>query len=681
MSFFDASIEPMLDIFVFEANTLLEQLDNIMLVSEKNNNLELENVNEIFRIMHTLKGSSAMMGITSMADLSHVAEDMFFIIRDKPTIIENDLSSVFDLIFAASDFYKSEVSLITNPGYSPSDSSKIVSEIKKYVDVLKSTDTCISPDTKTTKVNDTDCLHKEGYLSYKIMFDQNLGMENIRAFMILNSLKDVCEDLESNPKNPESNADACDYINQNGFVISFKNNNNLNEIIDIIESSLNVKTYEALDPFEKTVLEIESEESPLNKGFSNIPPAKIEVSDENCVVPQNKVNTVQSLISVKQNKLDELVDIVGEIVIAESMVTSNPDLKGLTLDNFYKASRQLRKLTDELQDIVMSIRMVPISGVFNKMQRVVRDVSKKLGKDVVLETIGDETEVDKTISDIISDPFMHMVRNALDHAIETPDERKNKCKVRQGTITLSAQNIGSEIVIQIIDDGKGLDHNLIYKKAIDKGIKLKPQNEYSEKEIFALIMHPGFSTKEEVTEFSGRGVGMDVVKKNIEKVNGNISVNSTLNVGTTFTIKIPLTLAIVDGMTFSVGSSVFTIPTTSIMQSFKVSEDTPILKDTDGLEMIMTRGECYPILRLHKLYEIDDSISNLSDGILIIIESTNKNICIFVDELIGEQQVVVKPFPTYLSKYNIKNYGLAGCAILGDGGISLILDANSLLEV
>lgn len=328
----------------------------------------------------------------------------------------------------------------------------------------------------------------------------------------------------------------------------------------------------------------------------------------------------------------------------------------------------------------MSMRMVPLSGVFQKMNRIVRDMCKKLDKEVDLITEGGDTEVDKTINEAIADPFMHMVRNSMDHAIESPEERLALGKPEHGQVALRAKNIGGEIVITISDDGRGLDTESILKKARNNGILTKPENEYTEKEIFNLIMLPGFSTNTEVTEYSGRGVGMDVVRKNIEKVGGTISIDSKAGQGTTFTLKIPLTLAIMDGMELAVGGSVFTMPITSIKQSFKFSKDQQLVRDTDGSEMIMLRGECFPLIRLHEIFQIPTEVTELSEGIVMQIENGDQIACIFADELLGEQQVVVKPFPAFLNQYSIKQLGLSGCSILGDGSISLILDANSLLN-
>lgn len=502
-------------------------------------------------------------------------------------------------------------------------------------------------------------------------------MENIRAFMLVSQLKDLCADLTTIPANPENDASCCTEIIKNGFEMIFKPLVPMSEIFQVIESSVNVKNY--------TVLHDEPEpQSPAPAAAAKpaAAPAKPAVSASSAPKPSDALpKTKQSLVSVNQAKLDQLMDLVGELVTTESMVVSNPDLKGLRLDNFNKSTRELHKLTDELQDVVMSIRMVPLSGVFQKMNRIVRDMSKKLDKQVELVTEGGDTEVDKTINEAIGDPFMHMIRNSMDHGIEPIEERRAKGKPDIGRITMIAKNIGSEIVITIADDGAGLNPEVLLRKARENGLLTKPESEYTEKEIFGLIMLPGFSTNKEVTEFSGRGVGMDVVRKNIEKVGGTLSIDSERDKGTTFIIKIPLTLAIVDGMELEIGSTIYTLPIASITQSFKIYDNSQILHNTDGTEMIMLRGECFPLIRLHRLFDVETQITELGDGIVILIENGTSAACLFADKLLGEQQVVVKPFPTFLNKYAIKQIGLSGCTILGDGSISLILDANALLNL
>ncbi|MDR3305087.1 MAG: chemotaxis protein CheW [Clostridiales Family XIII bacterium] len=387
----------------------------------------------------------------------------------------------------------------------------------------------------------------------------------------------------------------------------------------------------------------------------------------------------QSFISVDLKKLDALLDLVGEIVINESTVTENPDLDGLELSGFRKAAKQLDKLTNELQDTVMSIRMLPVSMVFQRMRRIVRDMSKSLGKEAELVLVGETTEVDKTILDALTDPIMHLVRNAMDHAIELSAERGEAGKNPVGHIVLSAQNSGGDVIISVSDDGKGLDKNVILDKARAKGLLRKPESEYSDKEIYNLLMAPGFSTKENVTEYSGRGVGMDVVKSNIEKIGGTVIIESKLGQGTHIILKIPLTLAIISCMEISVGNDIYSIPINNIKESFKASAG-QLITDPLGNEMIMLRGMAYPIVRLYEVFGKQEAIKDLEAGILVLADAGDKSVCMLADELIGKFQVVVKPLPRFLKRFNIKTSGISGCTIMGNGSISLIINVQELVE-
>jgi two-component system chemotaxis sensor kinase CheA len=304
-------------------------------------------------------------------------------------------------------------------------------------------------------------------------------------------------------------------------------------------------------------------------------------------------------------------------------------------------------------------------------------MNKQLGKNTKLEISGEETEVDKNIIDTLGEPLMHLIRNSLDHGIESKEERLEKGKDERGLIALDAVNTGGDVIISIQDDGKGLDRDTIIEKASKNNLLTKSPEEMSDKEVFSLILLPGFSTKEDVTEYSGRGVGMDVVKRSIEKVGGNIQIESKKDKGTTISIKIPLTLAIIDGMKISVGESIFTVPTTTIKESFKAKKE-DLIKDTTGNEMIMIRGDVYPVVRLHDVFRLKSEKQNLLEGILVMVETEESSYCLFADEILGEQQVVVKPIPGYLRQYKVKDSGVAGCAILGNADISLILDISGI---
>ena len=697
MGIVEPGMEAMLDVFVHETDTMLEELDEVLIDSEKARNIDDDNINTIFRITHTIKGSAAMMNFEGMSNLAHSIEDVFYILRESPEKLKIVFDTIFDLVFQSSDFLKDELNQIRTGVYEPSDPSELIDKIHGQVAVLKGEAPAEAPaednaqqeaEVPVEADEDSETLH--------IFFDDGCQMENIRGFMIVTQLEKVCDSVKTVPANIENDPETAAEIEKKGLFITIKPADALQEAIETVESALSVKSYEVVAKGDEVKTKETKTETPeqieAELKAAGIEEIKTEaLSKEVAAVkaaaaPQQKANKTtskenakQSLLSVNQAKLDKLMDLVGEIVTTESMVARNPDIQDLKLDNFTKSLRELDKLTDELQDIVMSIRMVPLQGTFHKMSRIVRDMSKKLDKKVELVTIGEDTEVDKTINDAIVDPLMHMVRNAVDHAIESPERRRELGKPEMGTVTLHARNAGGEILIDISDDGSGLDPQKLIAKAKEKGILTKPESEYTDKEAFQLIMAAGFSTNTTVTEFSGRGVGMDVVRKNIEQINGSISINSVKDQGTTFTIKIPLTIAIVDGMNIGLGNNVFTLPITSIKQLFRLTDESSIVKNTNGAEMIMIRGECYPIYRLHKVFGIGDVEKPFTEGLLIHVESGNGNACFFADELLGEYQVVVKPFPVLFNHYGLKKMGLSGCSILGDGSISLIIDAATLI--
>lgn len=704
----EPGMESMLDVYIFETTGLLDQLDEILLRTEQANEFTEDDINEIFRIMHTVKGSSAMMGFDNLQQLAHKGEDMFFIIREAPEKM-TDVGFVYDLVFQMSDLFKAEIEAIqNNDDYEATDFSEIIGKLENGAKMLKgeldgeavaaATAPAAAPTVNPASQWGDDCM------TVRVFFEDGCKMENLRAFLLLNKVKEEAEVLSFTPDDVESNPESANYIMDNGFLITFRAPDN-NAVLHQIESAINVESYEIIDGQaaaepEKTAEKQETApvSAPVQKAETAAAPTPAPVSASAPAQPKaatapkteqkkapaadnNKTSSAgkQSLISVNLTKLDQLHDIVGEIITTESMVISNPELDGLRLESFSKAARELRKLTNELQDTVMSIRMVPLTGPFQKMNRIVRDMKVKLGKDVELKTDGETTEVDKSIVDNLNDPLMHLVRNCMDHGVEdTAEERVANGKPAKATITLSAVNSSGEVIITVADDGKGIDTEKVLRKAEANGLLTKPVNEYTEREIQNMILLPGFSTNEVVTEYSGRGVGMDVVKKNIEKVGGSLAVESKQGFGTTFIIKIPLTLAIIDGMEIRVGDAIFTVPISMIKESFMVSRE-QLIHDTQRGEMIMIRGVCYPILRLHEKFGLPTDITEVEDGILILIETESRSLCLFADKLVGEQQVVVKPFPKYLSQYNIKGEGLSGCTIMGDGSISLIIDVNTLI--
>ncbi|MFB9276028.1 chemotaxis protein CheW [Cohnella cellulosilytica] len=654
----DQSIhDGMLEMYLFETSQQIELLETIILESEKSSALPMNTVNEIFRIMHTIKGSSAMMLFGNIAALAHHIEDLFALIRSKNGMALDNVR-MSDLLLECIDFLKIELEKIKNGDQPDGDCSRLAAQIGQWIDGLRGEDGAGAAPARSANEPKGASVY-EAVLFYK----DGCEMENVRAIALVRNLKEICEKVSHVPENLEDHESSTQRIRERGLQLVLTTEKAYEEIYDAFMRTSHVEDFE-----------LKSKEAPDGAEPSSGPdPAsnRPEAAEHGSLLQH-------SMLSVHVHKLDRLMDLVGEMVIAEAMVTQNPDIAGLELESFQKASRQLRKITGEIQDMVMSIRMVPIASTFQKMQRIVRDMSRKLGKEIQLRISGEETEVDKNIIEHIADPLMHLVRNALDHGIETGEERAAKGKPFAGTLSLEAKTAGSEVQIVVRDDGKGLDKARILRKAAEKDLLHKAGSEMSDKEIYNLIFLPGFSTQETISEYSGRGVGMDVVTKNLNAIRGAVSVESAIDAGTAITLKIPLTLAIIDGMNIKVGEACYTLPTIAIRESFRPAEQ-DIIIDPDGNEVIVVRGRCLPILRLHERYRVATDVKTMSEGILIILEEDERAMCVFADSLLGQQQVVVKALPDYI-KNTRSIHGLAGCTLLGDGSISLILDVEGLMN-
>lgn len=680
--------EQLLDMFLFETSQLLEQLEQSILNCEKDDRYTQDAINEIFRIMHTIKGSAAMMMFHDISALAHSIEDLFFFLREeKPD--EVDCTALTDMVLEGVDFIKIEAEKIKNHDNADGKADELIGTMKSYLSALKRKkqedgEGDPAPDTKGPAVIEAfpdaakAAADTPGNLFKAVIhFEEGCEMENIRAYTIIHNLKKFTGEITYEPKDIIENDESVQVIRKDGFQIYIKTELTYEKMYEFFMRTIFLKDLELIQLEVSRAFEEHSLSGPVLPAES---PDKVPAADKKSKTEKDMQSAAQqSIISVSVEKLDRLMDLVGEMVIAEAMVIQNPDIQGLELDNFKKAAQQLSKITGEIQEVVMAVRMVPLSATFHRMHRIVRDMCKKLDKEVQLVIEGEDTEVDKNIIEHISDPLMHLVRNSIDHGIESSEERRQTGKPAAGTVTLAAKNSGSDVVIIISDDGRGLDRERILEKARENHLLLKDEDEMTDKEVYGLILLPGFSTNDMVTEYSGRGVGMDVVTKNIEAVGGSLSIDSTGGKGTIITLKIPLTLAIIDGMNVRVGNSRYTIPTISIRESFRPEEDS-IITDPDGNEMIMVRGRCHPVQRLYELFKVKTSVTDISEGIIIMVEQDGKAAAIFADELVGQQSVVIKALPQYLKSFT-RIRGLSGCTLLGDGSISLIIDVAGLINL
>jgi len=385
--------------------------------------------------------------------------------------------------------------------------------------------------------------------------------------------------------------------------------------------------------------------------------------------------TAEGSIKIRIDKLDSLIELVGELVISETQVVQNPKIRTINDHRIGKDMAELDRITRQLQEIAMGMRLVPVKPTFQKMLRIIRDLSKKIGKDVDVKLIGEETEIDKNMVELISDPLVHMVRNAIDHGIEKKSVREAKGKISKGQVALSAFHKGGNVVVEIRDDGAGLNKETILKKAVKNGI-IKEGEFLEDHRIYNLVFEPGFSTAEKVTDVSGRGVGMDVVKRNIEQLRGKVDISSEQDKGSIFSIQLPITLAIIEGIILMVNMERYILPINSIIEFVQPSNES--LTNVAGKgEIYSVHGKTYSLLRLHEHFGVESKLENFEDMTICLVESDYGQACLVVDELLGQQQVVIKNLGEKLKDAK----GISGGAILGDGRVGLILDVNGIVEL
>jgi len=401
------------------------------------------------------------------------------------------------------------------------------------------------------------------------------------------------------------------------------------------------------------------------------------VADAGAVRAQREASAESSSVRVSIDKIDGLINLVGELVITQSMLDTfrEGDLDASRLAMLEQGLAQLARHTRELQESVMGIRMLPIASVFNRFPRMVRDISQKLGKQVKLELIGEQTELDKTVLEKIGDPMVHLVRNAIDHGLETPDKRRAAGKGDTGTLTLQASHRGGNIVVEVSDDGAGLNRDAIVAKAIQRGLITTAEG-MSDDAVAELIFQPGFSTAAVTTDLSGRGVGMDVVRRNVADLGGTVTIRSTQGKGSVFTITLPLTLAIIDGLTAAVGEERYIVPLVSIVESVQLKADA-VRSVAAGGELFRFRGEYLPVVRLHEAFHCEGAVHAIDEGLMVVVEGDGTRVGLFVDGLIGQQQAVVKSLEANYRRVQ----GVSGATILADGSVALIVDIAGLVRM
>ncbi|MDA3940598.1 MAG: chemotaxis protein CheA [Spirochaetia bacterium] len=711
--------------FISETNEHLENIET-KIVSLENND-DPETVNEIFRSMHTIKGVASFLGLFNIKDLSHSLENLLDNLRDD--IISID-TSLIDILLEGSDTLNQmmgeleiwansfEDGIITEVFESKIEIHSNIEKIKNFGNDTKQKETILEDELITpemTKQFAEESLELIEKVEHSIL-ELEKDPENLKyieeSFRLIHTIKGnsgffwferiekLCMGIETvfdSLRKKDKIADhsiissllsSIDMVRESlseitdGKLVNARNpkiesqyHDSLGNILIDMGATTEYSIEEALNIQQKKLGEIL-----LEKG--NV----TEVLLEKALKKQGKNQSTQASggqtllkkqdIRVSTERLDKLFNLVGELITAETMVIHHPELNDLELNNFTQALTALSKITKEMQEVTMAIRMIPLDGLFNKMRRLIRDLSKKFDKKVVFLVSGEDTEMDRNVIDQIADPLVHIIRNAVDHGVESSAERIQNGKVAEGTIKLNAKYEGNEIWISIIDDGGGLNRDRISEIAVERGLLSQEQVESkTNSEIWPLIFEPGFSTNEIVSEISGRGVGMDVVKKNIEKLRGKVEILSESQKGTTFILQIPLTLAILDGILFRSNDMLCSIPTTDIIE-FHKPEAHQITTTSVNQQVLNLRDEIIPLIKLSEFYDLSTTSKDYTDGILIIATAYEKKIAILVDEIIGNRQFVIKALPEYLN--NVK--AVSGCSILGGGDVCLVIDTGAFIS-
>lgn len=704
-----------ISIFLSEANEIVEGLENDLVLLEDNKSDE-DLLNKIFRSAHTLKSSAGTVGFTTMSELNHVAENLLEKVRSgkldvTPTMITvllefldtvkimlqniidgkgeadgvNNIESLKAKIKAIADGNEIDASV-----QAPTTSSAAPTVKKETSTQAQAIE---EPEKKEESASGSNVFHIS--MSFKATIFDN----GIDPLMFLNDLRDIgtISNLKIDSSNvPPISALEDPYTCYTQFSLDISTNSTLEQVqniflfviddndINISDAKVSVHKEDKIETQTETKVAEETKEEKTIEETKSQEETKEEIKTEQAK-PQTSAAKSQASSSVKvqapstvrvdTRKLDSLMNLIGELVIAQSRIMQLT--QSLDIDNGLKeAVSSMDRTSRQIQEEVMNIRMMPVGPIFNQFHRYVRDLNLELNKEVKLVLKGETTEIDKNMLEQLSDPLKHIIRNSMDHGIErTKEERIARGKPEFGTITMSAAHQEGHVVIEVSDDGNGLNKERIYNKAIEKGL-LSKDGKYSDAEIYRTIFSPGLSTAEKITDISGRGVGMDVVRANVEKMKGKIEIKSEEGKGSTFIIKLPLTLAIIEGITFALGEQIYIMPLISIIEQMKVKNEQ--IKPFEGRgEMIKIRDEYLPLIRLHKVFEIDTHIEDIDNGIVVVVEAGYRRCAIFVDELLDQQQVVIKSLDSAFSKHS----GISGGTILGDGRIALIIDIQGLVNI
>ncbi|KYG32342.1 chemotaxis protein CheA [Alkalihalobacillus trypoxylicola] len=674
-----------LDVFLDESQEHLQSLnDHVLLLEKEPTNLSI--VGEIFRSAHTLKGMAATMGFEDLAQLTHHMENVLDLIRNEKL---QATTNVLDVVFSALDDLEEIVMDISNGGEGKKDVTEM---IRRLEEILGNDSTPIQSVQVNQEVAATAMALTENHLNedfdefertvllqsleqdysvyiLKVSLDPEVMLKAARVFMVFEILEQSGEVIKANPSTEKLEDEQFELDFQVTIISKVELEKLRSQILKVSEiSSVHIES------LTKEVLQPSREEETITLVKNDSKPTKLAKEDQSSSEGSSKkASESNKTIRVNIERLDKLMNLFEELVIDRGRLEQiSSELKNTEL---HDTVERMSRISSDLQEIILTMRMMPVDQVFNRFPRMLRNLAKELKKEVNLEIVGAETELDRTIIDEVGDPLVHLLRNSIDHGIETPQERLRLGKPKVGTITLRAFHSGNNVFIEIEDDGAGIDRDKVLQKALDRGVVTEADAEkMSDQQVFSLLFSSGFSTAEQITDISGRGVGLDVVRNTFESLGGSVTVHSTLGKGSTFSVQLPLTLSIIDVMLVEVGVEKYAIPLSSIVETAIVDKNE--IYQAHNQKVIDFRGKVVPLVFLKDVFEVPNARDHDEFYSLVIIQKGNKVAGLVVDALIGQHDIVLKSIGQYLS--NI--FAISGATILGDGQVALIIDSNALIK-
>ncbi|CEE01413.1 MULTISPECIES: chemotaxis protein CheA [Bacillaceae] len=672
-----------LEVFIEESREHIQSCnENLLKLENDPDNLEL--INEVFRSAHTLKGMSATMGFEDMANLTHQMENVLDGVRNGKYKFSSEL---LDIIFMAIDHLESMVNSIAAGGEGKEDVSDAINKLKMIESgkIVNQSDTTQTAEIDQANISKTNLnydqfeitvleqANEQGYKVYEvsIFIRPDCLLKAARVYMVFDVLEKIGDIIKSVPNVEQLEEEQFD----NEFVVTIVTHDSIEDIEKKVMKVSEIEKVTVVPLKISDLKKVNNEDSSdEQKNVSqNVEGQKKKEASSAKKTTDKKITLSNKTIRVNIERLDALMNLFEELVIDRGRL--DQIAKELNHQQLSETVEKMSRVTNDLQSVVLTMRMVPVEAVFNRFPKMVRSLSRELGKKIHLQIIGQETELDRTVIDEIGDPLVHLLRNSVDHGIEMPEERLRKGKPEEGTIQLKAYHSGNHVFIEITDDGAGINREKVARKAVEKGIITEEQmNQLTDKEIFNLILTSGFSTADKISDISGRGVGLDVVKNTIESLGGTISVHSEENVGTTFLIQLPLTLSIISVMLVEVQREKYAIPLTSIIETaiFKKSE----IYYAHEQPVIDFRGKVVPILSLQEIFQVPKVIEGNDYISTVIIRKGDKLAGLVVDSFIGQEEIVLKSLGNYLTNV----FAISGATILGDGQVALIIDCNALIK-